>query len=262
MIDKKEFLLQSIIRAYIQHLEPIGSTQLKNMYDISYSPATIRGYFKKLGDDGYLAQEHISSGRVPTIEALKEYWSNRLNFELAQIDVQMLQRVSEQIGATVFIKQNDESLLQEIINIEDKYMILEFNDFAITVKFSAALFKFIYNMRNLDLESIMDISKQVGAFELYNELSNKISNSSYEIINMKNFLRMAVEYNMSENDIQDFLRGKILEKLQSGIYYETLLPSGYIGICHDCKLNGTNIKMLVVGELSKDYDYFYKGITK
>jgi heat-inducible transcriptional repressor len=79
---------------------------------------------------------------------------------------------------------------------------------------------------------------------------------------MKNFLRMAVEYNMSENDIQDFLRGQILEKLQSGIYFENLLPSGYMGICHDCKLNGINIKMLVVGELSKDYDYFYKGITK
>jgi heat-inducible transcriptional repressor len=262
MIDKKEFLLQSIIRAYIKHLEPIGSTQLKNMYDISYSPATIRGYFKKLGEDGYLAQEHISSGRVPTIEALKEYWSNRLDFQLGEIDVQMLQRISEQIGATIFIKQNDESLLQEIINIEDKYMILEFNDFAITVKFSTALFKFLQDMRSLDLESIMDVSKQVGAFELYNELSNKISNSSYEIINMKNFLRMAVEYNMSENDIQDFLRGQILEKLQSGIYFENLLPSGYMGICHDCKLNGINIKMLVVGELSKDYDYFYKGITK
>ena len=51
MIDKKEFLLQSIIKAYIEHLEPIGSTQLKSMYDITYSPATIRGYFKKLGDE-------------------------------------------------------------------------------------------------------------------------------------------------------------------------------------------------------------------
>jgi len=262
MIDKKEFLLQSIIRAYIEHLEPIGSTQLKNMYDISYSPATIRGYFKKLGDDGYLAQEHISSGRVPTIEALKEYWSTRLNFELGEINLDMVQRISKQIGATVFIKQNDESLLQDILNIDDKYMILEFSDFAITVKFSTALFKFLHDMKGLELENILDVSKQVGAFELYNELSNQISNSSYEVINMKSFLRMAVEYDMSENDIQDFLRGRILEKLQSGIYFEGLLPVNYIGVCHDCKLNGVNIKMLVVGELSKDYDYFYKGITR
>ena len=46
MIDKKEFLLQSIIKAYIEHLEPIGSKELKSMYELDYSPATIRGYFK------------------------------------------------------------------------------------------------------------------------------------------------------------------------------------------------------------------------
>ena len=72
MIDKKEFLLQSIIKAYIEHLEPIGSKELKSMYDLDYSTATIRGYFKKLGDEGFLAQEHISSGRTPTNEALKQ----------------------------------------------------------------------------------------------------------------------------------------------------------------------------------------------
>ena len=55
MIDKKEFLLQSIIKAYIEHLEPIGSKELKSMYELDYSPATIRGYFKKLGDEGFLA---------------------------------------------------------------------------------------------------------------------------------------------------------------------------------------------------------------
>ena len=31
---------------------------------------------KKLGEEGYLAQEHISSGRTPTTEALKQYWGN------------------------------------------------------------------------------------------------------------------------------------------------------------------------------------------
>ena len=89
MIDKKEFLLQSIIKAYIEHLEPIGSTQLKSMYDITYSPATIRGYFKKLGEEGFLAQEHISSGRTPTTEALKQYWKTKLDFKLSRILIKL-----------------------------------------------------------------------------------------------------------------------------------------------------------------------------
>ena len=105
MISKKEFLLDSIIRAYIEHHMPIGSGQLKNMYDISYSPATIRGYFKKLGDEGYLAQEHASSGRTPTTEALKEYWLNRIDKSIEYVNYDNLNILARQIGLSVFLKQ-------------------------------------------------------------------------------------------------------------------------------------------------------------
>lgn len=260
MIDKKEFLLQSIIRAYIEHLEPIGSSQLKSMYDISFSPATIRGYFKKLGEDGYLAQEHISSGRIPTFEALKEYWAKRLQFELPSINYHALKRKAQQIDATVFVKQNDANHLQEILNIENRYMILEFSNFSITIKFSSPLFKFLEDMRGLEISNIIDVSRQVGAYELYTELSNKISKSAYEVINMKSFLRLAVDYDMEEESIQSFLHGQILEKMRSGIYFEEMLPEGFLGICHDTKIENTDVKILVVGQLSKDYEYFYKGI--
>ena len=84
--DKKSFLLDSIIRAYIEHSEPIGSKQLKSMYNLTYSSATIRGYFKKLGEEGYLIQEHSSSGRRPTIETLKNYWGKNLKFDLPKIN--------------------------------------------------------------------------------------------------------------------------------------------------------------------------------
>lgn len=107
MIDKKEFLLQSIIKAYIEHLEPIGSTQLKSMYDITFSPATIRGYFKKLGDEGYLAQEHISSGRTPTNEALKQYWKSKLNFKIDGVNLRALEYYASKIGLSVFIKREN-----------------------------------------------------------------------------------------------------------------------------------------------------------
>lgn len=261
LINKKEFLLQSIIQAYIENLEPIGSSQLKSMYDIAYSPATIRGYFKKLGEEGYLVQEHISSGRIPTYEALKEYWSKRLSFSIENIDFEMLKRVSKQMGVSIFIKQNSKNVLQNIFNIEYKYMILEFGDFSISIKYNSALHKFLNDMIGLELDHIINISKQVGAFELYKELSNKISNNSFEILNIKNYLKIAVEYNLSEDNINEFLKGNVLEHINQGIYYEELVPAGYIGICHDCKVNNEDIKMLVVGELSKDYEYFYERIA-
>ena len=261
MIDKKEFLLQSIIKAYIEHLEPIGSSQLKSMYDITYSPATIRGYFKKLGDEGYLAQEHISSGRTPTIEALKEFWINRLDFKLDFVNLEALKFLASKIGVTVFIKEQKADTLQNILNVEDKYMILEFDSFSITVKYSSALYRFLQDMIGLDINHIVKISKQVGAYELYEQINEYLQNSSFNIINSKEFLKLALDFDLEEFMINSFLKGEILDKCEENIYFENLLPIGHIGICHNCKINGKDSKILVIGELSKNYEYFYERIA-
>jgi heat-inducible transcriptional repressor len=260
MIDKKEFLLQSIIRAYIENLEPIGSNQLKSMYDLSFSPATIRGYFKKLGDEGYLEQEHISSGRIPTIEALKEYWREKLNFELLGVDYDNLKTLSHNMGLSVFILQLHSKKLQRVLNIENAYMILEFESFVITVKYTSALYRFLNDMIGLDADDILDVARQVGATQLYDELNRYLQKSEFGMINIKYFLRFAVKYDLSEDMISRFMHGNVMQNLKEGVYFENLLPSGFMGVCHKTKIGADNVKILVVGELSKDYDYFYRGI--
>ena len=260
MINKKEFLLQSIIKAYIEHLEPIGSTQLKSMYDITYSPATIRGYFKKLGDEGFLAQEHISSGRTPTTDALKQYWSSKLNFEIDNVNLQAIQYYASAVGVSVFIKKEKSDVLLNILNVESKYMILEFSSFAISVKFSDALYRFLQDMIGLALKDILRISKDVGAYEVYESINQTLQNSDFEIYNYKEFLNLALNYNFDELTINRFLKGQILDGLKEGLYFENLLPDDYIGICHYCKIDNEDVKMLVIGELPKDYEYFYEKI--
>ena len=278
MINKKEFLLDSIIRAYIEHLEPIGSGQLKSMYDIAYSPATIRGYFKKLGDEGYLAQEHASSGRTPTIDALKEYWEKRLEFQLDSIDYDKITKRANEMGLSVFIKQQTTDTLHRVLNVENIYMILEFykthelddknkfaltttdETYAVTIKFNSAFHKFLTDMQGQTFDDILDISQQVGANHLHIELSKYVQNNIFEIINTKQFLNTAVMYNLEERDINLFLQGDIMLKLKEGVYLDSLLPQDQIAICHDTKLDGKDVKILVVGDLSKDYEYFYKGI--
>lgn len=270
MISKKEFLLDSIIRAYIEHLEPIGSGQLKSMYDIAYSPATIRGYFKKLGDEGYLAQEHASSGRTPTTEALKEYWTTRLNHVndgLDFIDYNRLNVISRQIGLTVFLKEQQTQTLHRVLNIENLYLLLEFNTFSITIKYDERLARFLSDMNGMDASKLIDVAKHVGANELYVELAKYVFNRDFEVINIKEFLKLCVNYDLEEQDINKFLNGSIMDRLEKGIYFHgseglnQILPHGYIGISHDVKINHKSFKMLVVGELSKDYEYFYKGIV-
>lgn len=260
-MDKKEFLLHSIIKAYIEHLEPIGSSQLKSMYDITYSPATIRGYFKKLGEEGFLAQEHVSSGRTPTTEALKQYWSNKLDFKLEYVDEKAIAYLANDIGLSVFIQDQKSDILNEILNVENRYMILEFSTFAITVKFSDALYRFLSDMIGLELVHIVNISKQVGAREIYEKVSLHLQNKDFHIYNTKEFFSLALKYNFDEKSINSFLKGRILDSIEEGLYFDNIVPNGYIGICHQCKVGNTDTKMLVVGELSKDYEYFYNKIS-
>lgn len=266
MIDKKGFLLDSIIRAYIEHLEPIGSGQLKSMYDIAYSPATIRGYFKKLGDEGYLAQEHSSSGRTPTTEALKEYWSNRLNINIGLVNFEKLNVLSKQIGLTVFLKEQQIQVLNRVLNIENLYLLLEFSSFSITIKYNNPLHKFLNDMCGLEALNILEVSKQVGATDLYVELNKYLFNKDFEVINIKEFLKLCVNYNLEEIYINRFLTGDVMNRLENGLYYHgevglnKILPENYMGIVHDAIIENKKYKMLVIGELSKDYEYFYKGI--
>lgn len=261
MIDKKEFLLQSIIRAYIENLEPIGSTQLKSMYDITFSPATIRGYFKKLGDEGYLAQEHVSSGRTPTNEALKEYWQKRVNIKLGSINTSAIEHYANKIGLTVFVRNKNDDKFDNIIQVDDKYMILEFGNFSITLKYSSALYRFLKDMIGLGVNDLVTIATQVGANELKNEILLTLEKKDMQIYNIREFMKIAINYNFEDRHIKDFLSGSILDKCNEGIYYEKLLPNGYMAICNSCDISGIDSKMLVLGKLSCDYEYFYERIV-
>ena len=268
-MNKKEFLLDSIIKAYLEHLEPIGSGQLKAMYDISFSPATIRGYFKKLGEEGYLAQEHASSGRTPTTEALKEYWQNRLKLIVAQdlrVDYNSLVSLAQKLNLAIFLKEERKQVLKRVLNIEHLYLLLEFSSFSITIKYNSALEKFLNDMCELEAIGVLEVARQVGARELYEELDKYLFYKDFEIINIKSFLRLCVDYNLQEAYIQKFLSGAIMDRLENGLYFHDsknfgqMLPHSYLGIAHNVSIQNKQFKMLVLGELSKDYEYFYKEI--
>ncbi len=263
-MNKKEFLLQTIIKAYLEHLEPIGSIQLKNMYDISFSPATIRGYFKKLGDEGFLAQEHISSGRIPTVNAFKNYWNERLDTDIDDdnIDIQKLETISQNMGISVFIKHIIDDYLQEVINVDDRYMIIVFDTFSISVEYNDALFRFLNDMKLFHIKDLSKVVSQVGAYEVSDSLDGYIISNRFQYFNIKDFLSIAVGYSFDDSLIDKYLKGKIIDDLDIGLYYENLLPSGYIGICSQFVVNQEQYKMLVIGELSKDYEYFYNNIKR
>jgi len=63
---RSEKILAAIISEYMITGEPVGSRTVSKKRDIGLSAATIRNIMSDLTDRGYIAQPHVSAGRVPT----------------------------------------------------------------------------------------------------------------------------------------------------------------------------------------------------
>lgn len=73
-------ILHSVVRAYIETGEPVGSRTISKTVAsarsaMALSPATVRNVMADLADAGYLAQPHTSAGRIPTELAFRDFVS-------------------------------------------------------------------------------------------------------------------------------------------------------------------------------------------
>ncbi len=66
-------VLSLVIEDVIETGEPVGSQYLVDTYHLKVSSATIRNWFVELEDQGYIIQQHTSSGRVPTEKGYRLY---------------------------------------------------------------------------------------------------------------------------------------------------------------------------------------------
>ncbi len=66
-------ILFGLVDLYLQSGKPIGSNTLRENGFEALSSATIRNYFAKLEEDGFVKQQHSSGGRIPTALAYKVY---------------------------------------------------------------------------------------------------------------------------------------------------------------------------------------------
>lgn len=71
--EREKLVLLGLVDLYLQTGRPVSSNTLKDNDFKGLSSATIRNYFAKLEEDGYLKQQHSSGGRIPTHLAYKLY---------------------------------------------------------------------------------------------------------------------------------------------------------------------------------------------
>lgn len=87
MDERVQKILKTVITAYIETGEPVGSRTISKKHDFWLSPATIRNIMADLEELGFLTHPYTSSGRIPTEKGYRYYIDSLISHsDLEHID--------------------------------------------------------------------------------------------------------------------------------------------------------------------------------
>ncbi|HQA99245.1 MAG TPA: hypothetical protein PLG10_03380 [Candidatus Dojkabacteria bacterium] len=150
LTERQREILTAIIKEFMQEADEVGSLSLVEKYDLGVSSATIRNEMVKLMDLGLLEKSHISSGRLPTDQALRLYVTKILERR------QLSPMISVEIRQGIYRDRFDKDIvIKSILDILSKeteslvFLILEdqIRYFGITQLFKYSEFKNIEKLK-------------------------------------------------------------------------------------------------------------------
>jgi len=205
MKKKVELILIKLIKIYLNRREPISSTLLKELTNIDMSPSTIRGYFQNLEKMGLIEKEHFSSGSYPSAKAMeffwKQYFPNTINISFKEF-----KKKCEKLDIGAFIKIFENQMLNEIYNVNNKFIVLEFENNELVIKYDENVFNLLKSFKFLNSKDLIKI------FEYYNLLNivEKIKNFQRNyLINRKLLYNKFNQFNFDFlNEVDDLYINK------------------------------------------------------
>ncbi|WP_240451705.1 HrcA family transcriptional regulator [Helicobacter sp. L8] len=222
---KKEWLLEACIRAYLNSHTPIGSESLRLFLrahqNKHISSATIRNHFKRLTKQGVLCQSHSSAGRIPTNQALKDYWRAKLNpYTPLEVDLSRLEQASARYGICSIVELYEKARLQAVHNHAHKWLILDFGALQISLDYHRKLEGFISALIGLECQAIRQIALSVCAMRLARQIEHFYQKRLYFGLG---FL-IPLSAQGDQGLLLEMLGGRIFRYLKEGLYFESLLP--------------------------------------
>ncbi len=239
---------------------PIGSNELGSRMSAAIPASTIRVYFKKLSDEGEITKLHISGGRIPTIAAMRRYWSkifaiSDINLEIN--DAEGLKKLCDEFELYCMIFGTIDNELLEILNLNNRYMILNFGEDEIVIKFDARMYKFLSNLAGVSLNKLELICSQVGLSELKSKIRElkrtKIYFQENEILAFDMFKdrRFKMVFDPSFSLQMD-------EKLT----FSPMFDENFMGLKFSANYLGNEAQMICVGSIYTDYVKFINLIKE
>ena len=114
--DRKEKILDAIIRSYLETGEPVGSRTISKNTDLNLSSATIRNEMSDLEEMGYIIQPHTSAGRIPTDKGYRFNVDNILKDKMSELD-EREKKVTEKEDLLIEKVDKVETLLQNMAKV-------------------------------------------------------------------------------------------------------------------------------------------------
>lgn len=263
--SKQELILEAIIQEYLRSKMPIGSSELQMKMTLDMSPSTIRIYFKKLSDVGSLVQLHVSSGRVPTHNALMDYWIDKIDTKntIPLKSVEKVQNSIKEHNLFCVLEKSSESTFKEIVPAQGRFLILVFDNHEVILKYNTKVEQFLTTLLGCGMRTLKDIAAQVGLYELHEKLSVIFSQAPILREGEQEMYAIAKEL---RNDafIQRFQKLHFIESMEDGIYFDGFVPKGCMAVKQKAKLKESSapVELFCFGRIESDFESFFNKVKE
>lgn len=160
LTERQKEILNAIIREYMENALEVGSNMLVDKYDLGVSSATIRNEMIKLMELGYLVKSHISSGRMPTDQAIRMY----VNELLTTTDIDAVEEVdiNQNVYRDRFEKDRLVSAILELLNKYSKSASFVITDDFVRYFGVSSLMRYEELQKVRTLQRIFDLLEDKG----------------------------------------------------------------------------------------------------
>jgi heat-inducible transcriptional repressor len=235
---KDKQILACIVDNFINTGMPIGSANLIRKYHLKWSSSTVRSVFHNLMQNGYLRQEHISSGRIPTEKGIRSRIDDLINsLEVSNENKEDILKIFNNVNGTLDQIVNDVSnLLSDLTHTGcfatlpskanmkiQTFKIVEIrkNECLIIIVFEGGITEKVFTKldHEIPLQRINNISNFLNELALgltLEELKDKIINkvkaplSRYSSI-METLIKFSMDAFDKENTVDVLMHGKLTQ---------------------------------------------------
>lgn len=125
MLDnRKEKLLDLLVREYIQTAGPVGSGVLVNKYELGVSSATVRNDLVELKNQNLIFQPHTSAGSVPTEYGFQYFVDNFLKEK--EIEEEKIREIKELLENKENTRLTIKNLAKSLAKISGETILIAF----------------------------------------------------------------------------------------------------------------------------------------